>query len=219
MSEAFGATEPTIQATEINLRFPGQYWDVETNNSHNLYRDYSPAHGRYMQADPSGISGGIEIYGYANKNPMRYGDYYGREGAIICVYPVPGCSQDGRPVPPPAIPIPTLPDITLPEEKCYRYEYTDCNGEVVYIGITNNLDRRAKEHEYDGVVAKYACRQCRINKTYWEEVPNRSTCKFREKLSIVWNRPIFNSQYNPEYPLITGVKRAVWKEKNCSCEG
>ena len=184
-----------------------------------LHREYSSLTGRYISPDPIGVAGGINIYEYSHGNPLSFGDFSGKAGVIICVYPVPGCSQDGRPVPPPPIVVPTVPQITFPNEKCYRYEYTDCNGELVYIGITNDLDRRAKQHEYDGIVAKYACKQCRITKTYWEEVPNRATCNFREKLSILWNRPIFNSKLNPEHPLLTIPKRIAWRKKNCPCEG
>ena len=47
------------------------------------------------------------------------------------------------------------------------HEYSDCNGELVYIGIINNLDRRAKEHIYDGVVAKYALRTVPYNENLY----------------------------------------------------
>ena len=33
------------------LRFPGQYFDKETNLHYNMARDYDPGTGRYVQAD------------------------------------------------------------------------------------------------------------------------------------------------------------------------
>ena len=40
-----------------NPRFPGQYFDKETNAHYNMARDYSPSEGRYIESDPIGISG------------------------------------------------------------------------------------------------------------------------------------------------------------------
>jgi RHS repeat-associated protein len=46
------------------LRFPGQYYDVETATHYNYYRDYDPKIGRYEQSDPMGLSGGINTFSY-----------------------------------------------------------------------------------------------------------------------------------------------------------
>jgi RHS repeat-associated protein len=43
-----------------NLRFPGQYFDKETNLHYNYYRDYSPEIGRYIESDPIGLAGGVK---------------------------------------------------------------------------------------------------------------------------------------------------------------
>lgn len=107
-----------------------------------------------------------------------------------------GYTDPDRPRLPIGLPSPDLWPRSSDQEPCWRYEYSDCNGELVYIGIINNLDRRAKEHIYDGVVEKYTRVQCPITKTYTEEAPNRATCGFREKLFIIWNRPLFNTVYN-----------------------
>jgi RHS repeat-associated protein len=59
---------------EFPLRFPGQYFDKETNLHYNMARDYDPALGRYTQSDPIGLAGGINTYGYAGLNPLSYVD-------------------------------------------------------------------------------------------------------------------------------------------------
>lgn len=59
---------------EFNLRFPGQYFDKETNLHYNYFRDYSPEIGRYVQSDPIGLDGGLNVYAYVNANPLRTTD-------------------------------------------------------------------------------------------------------------------------------------------------
>ena len=59
------------------LRFPGQYFDKETNLAYNYFRDYDPAMGRYVQSDPIGLAGGINTYAYVASNPLLVSDSSG----------------------------------------------------------------------------------------------------------------------------------------------
>ena len=92
-SEAFGNTGIEAGAgTQINLRFPGQYYDAETGLHQNYFRDYSPALGRYVQSDPIGVWGGLNIYGYANNSPMRFIDPDGLSPLFLACNP--NCWRD-----------------------------------------------------------------------------------------------------------------------------
>ena len=79
--EAFGKARIDHASTaQINLRLPGQYFDAETGLHQNWNRDYAPGIGRYVQADPIGLEGGINVYEYAYGNPLVYYDPYGLFG-------------------------------------------------------------------------------------------------------------------------------------------
>jgi RHS repeat-associated protein len=81
LSEPFGSGAPDEDPDgdgipfTLNLRFPGQYFDQETNAHYNTYRDhYFPNLGRYGQSDPIGLYGGINTYAYVNGSPLVYVD-------------------------------------------------------------------------------------------------------------------------------------------------
>ncbi|MCP5056237.1 MAG: RHS repeat-associated core domain-containing protein, partial [bacterium] len=68
--ESFGtaAVDPT-STVALNTRFPGQYADGETGLHYNRFRYFSPATGRYINADPIGQLGGANTFSYAWLGP------------------------------------------------------------------------------------------------------------------------------------------------------
>jgi len=79
---AFGKADiDPLSTVENNLRFPGQYYDQETNLHYNWHRTYDPGTGRYMQIDPIGFAGGdVNLYRYVEDNPVNIYDSEGLMG-------------------------------------------------------------------------------------------------------------------------------------------
>jgi RHS repeat-associated protein len=75
--QGFGESAPAKTTIAYGLRFPGQYADSETGTHYNYMRNYNPATGRYVQSDPSGLSGGLNTYAYAGGNPITFVDPLG----------------------------------------------------------------------------------------------------------------------------------------------
>ena len=73
----FGVSLATMGALTQNLMFPGQYRDAETGYDDNWHRTYDPTLGRYLQADPIGLAGGLNRYAYVGGNPVGAVDAMG----------------------------------------------------------------------------------------------------------------------------------------------
>ncbi|MBC5768703.1 RHS repeat-associated core domain-containing protein [Ramlibacter albus] len=73
------ATKPPV---EYNLRFPGQYWDEESNLAYNARRWFRPGDGRYTQFDPIGLAGGFNGYAYAENSPLTKNDPNGLQAVL-----------------------------------------------------------------------------------------------------------------------------------------
>ncbi|MBZ5505996.1 MAG: DUF6531 domain-containing protein [Acidobacteriia bacterium] len=77
--QPYGTTGPVIASITQNLRLPGQYFDSETGFHYNGFRDYLPSLGRYLEADPLNLGGGLNPYRYADANPLAFTDRLGLE--------------------------------------------------------------------------------------------------------------------------------------------
>lgn len=81
-ADPFGLEHPDQNPNKLgkftyNPRFPGQYYDSETNLHYNYFRDYDPQTARYVQSDPVGLRGGINTYSYVEGSPLSKADPFG----------------------------------------------------------------------------------------------------------------------------------------------
>jgi RHS repeat-associated protein len=77
---ALPLSTPTIAQ---DLRLPGQVSQVESGLFQNWNRDYDPTLGRYIQADPIGLAGGGNVFGYVEGNPLFWADPLGLRKVIL----------------------------------------------------------------------------------------------------------------------------------------
>ena len=81
----------------------------------------------------------------------------------------------------------------------YVYIMTNWNNYVLYIGVTNNLERRVYEHKHKllpGFTAQY-----NVNKlVYFEETPDVKAAIAREKQLKGWKRERKNELINHANP-------------------
>lgn len=59
------------------FRFATKFTDEETGLSYYGYRFYSPSLGRFINQDPIGEDGGLNLHGFAENDPMNGGDVLG----------------------------------------------------------------------------------------------------------------------------------------------
>ncbi len=62
------------------FRFSTKFSDEETGLVYYGHRFFSPALGRFINRDPIGEAGGLNLYGFASNDPISGGDYLGLNG-------------------------------------------------------------------------------------------------------------------------------------------
>ncbi|WP_162250124.1 RHS repeat-associated core domain-containing protein, partial [Lysobacter sp. Root667] len=94
-NEAFGDSAPNQDpdnngtAFVFDLRFPGQRYDAASGLNQNYQRELDTGSGRYTQADPIGLRGGISAYGYAAGAPTLITDPLGLAAVLPAPLPFP----------------------------------------------------------------------------------------------------------------------------------
>ena len=72
---AFGqCTAAGTQAGVCLFRFGGMYWQAGTHTYYDKHRDYDPVQGRFIERDPIGENGGVNLYAYCNNDPINHTD-------------------------------------------------------------------------------------------------------------------------------------------------
>jgi RHS repeat-associated protein len=75
----FGETIQAIgpMATKNPLQFSSKYLDIETKLYNYGFRLYNPELGRWLNRDPIGETGGLNLYGFVENDPVNWWDLLG----------------------------------------------------------------------------------------------------------------------------------------------
>jgi RHS repeat-associated protein len=80
----FGVAESVLEGVSNALRFASREWDADAGLYYNRARWYDPQLQRFISQDPIGIDGGMNLYTYANNDPVNGFDPTGLMRASGC---------------------------------------------------------------------------------------------------------------------------------------
>ncbi|KQO27227.1 RHS repeat-associated core domain-containing protein [Acidovorax sp. Leaf78] len=144
-------TNPTTGSTAVplvqyNLRYPGQYFDEESGLHYNHFRSYDSKSGRYTQADPIGLHGGFNRFGYVGANPLKWPDPLGLAVKCETIAKIPligdiqNCTEDGTtPTEQDALDAKRMTDREL-DRACKANGYEDAHAFKRDLGLDSKSD-------------------------------------------------------------------------------
>ncbi len=148
----------------LNLRFPGQYFQIETGLAYNWHRHYDATIGRYTQPDPLRFVDGPSIYAYAGNSPFMNVDRDGREIIIGPTGPIYVPDGTGR----------RMLDWLFPPQNCPAGDYAPTFPPLNSDDDDDDGDKCEKQAQRD----EQMCRMATLPKTgprarCWESVSER----------------------------------------------
>jgi RHS repeat-associated protein len=75
--DPYGVASTVVSATPADFGFAGYYLHSRSGLNLSATRAYSPVLGRFINRDPIGESGGVNLYEYVGNNPMSWTDPLG----------------------------------------------------------------------------------------------------------------------------------------------
>jgi RHS repeat-associated protein len=88
---SYQAKNASINAAAKRYRYTGMERDEESGLAYHSARYYLPWLGRWLSADPIGIEGGLNLYGYSSNNPINRFDINGQNDKETEYCFIPGC--------------------------------------------------------------------------------------------------------------------------------
>jgi RHS repeat-associated protein len=135
------------------FRYTGQRLDPETGLYYLRARYYDPGNGRFLQNDPVGVDGGLNLYAYVGNNPLNLIDPsgHGAEGACLATPLLQRLVGDCRDQVPIIVGVPTRAEKAKAKAK----------GAAMLEPYRSQYDRNdPRYHEYDVLTSI-----CRVNGT------------------------------------------------------
>jgi RHS repeat-associated protein len=80
--DTFGNLVSQDGSSKGNLGLQGKYFDRESGLYYFYNRYYNPIQGRFQNEDPIGLEGGINMYRFANSNPINFYDPMGLDAKV-----------------------------------------------------------------------------------------------------------------------------------------
>jgi RHS repeat-associated protein len=80
--DTFGNLISQTGSSDGNLGFQSKYFDQESGMYYFYHRYYNPVNGRFLNEDPIGLNGGLNMYAFVYNNPVNLSDPFGLDVVV-----------------------------------------------------------------------------------------------------------------------------------------